>query len=51
LSDDELKRYESFTASENAQLFYSTLIESVEKSFGLASDRITLKESYSAIDY
>ena len=51
LSDDELKRYESFTASDNAQQFYPRLIESVEKSFGLASDRITLQESYSAIDF
>ena len=51
LTDEELKSYEEFTASKNSQRFYNTLIKSVEKSFGLASDRIDLQESYSAVDF
>jgi len=51
LTNDELKNYENFTASDNAQRFYTTLIKSIEKSFGLASDRIELQESYSAVDF
>jgi len=51
LSEEELSRYETFTASNNAQTFYTTLIDSLEKSFRLASDRINFQNNVSALDF
>lgn len=51
LSEEELLRYETFTASNNAQTFYTTLIDSLEKSFRLASDRINFQNNISALDF
>lgn len=54
LSDTELESFASFTSSEEGRMFYSNLIDAVQASFTLASDRLTnsvKSELHGSIDF
>ncbi len=51
LSDSELERYADFTSSAPAKVFYNSLINALDQSIKLASDRIDYQETLGSFEF